>query len=53
MTMQNNQAYQKTVKTKSNKPQREQTAKPTRREAKLTGKQWKRHDKTQQFQLHA
>lgn len=40
----NNQAYIKTVKTKDNKPQREQSQ-------QYKGKQWQRHDKAQQWQV--
>lgn len=43
---QNNQAYVKTVKTRDNKPQREQ--RETAQQFK--GKQWQRHDKAQQWQ---
>lgn len=43
----NNQAYIKTVKTKDNKPQREQQA---QYKGIPKGKQWQRHDKAQQWQ---
>lgn len=40
---QNNTAYQKTIKTRDNKPQRES-------QPQYKGKQWQRHDKAQQWQ---